>query len=302
MAIDQELLLKAAKVYEAGEAVEGMQPKEVYESHKKCTPGEFGMNKEGFVSEDAARGLARAQGATSGQIAGIGYGGLGGGLLGALYGAYNPGAKATLDKEGNPVLKRRSRIIGALRGGLGGAALGAGVGNFAGSHIGAHLGERAVSHKAAEDTRSWSDWADDTNDDRTVLGFRKTPARMRHDAEILRQRAQQGPAYVSAVDKNRNPAMYKVLNTPPKPKPQEPTASTPGMFDNIKFSPGTGAGVGALGGAALGALSSKKHTVRNALLGAALGGGGGYLLGHLLKGKTASALDFGASLRVRLES
>lgn len=33
---------KAAKVYEAGEAVEGTKPKVVYESHKKCTPGEFG--------------------------------------------------------------------------------------------------------------------------------------------------------------------------------------------------------------------------------------------------------------------
>lgn len=40
-------LRKAAKVYEAAEAVEGMKPKETYESHKKCAPGEFGMHKEG---------------------------------------------------------------------------------------------------------------------------------------------------------------------------------------------------------------------------------------------------------------
>lgn len=47
MPIDPSLLTKAAKVYEAAEAVEGEKPKQVYESHKKCAPGEFGMNKEG---------------------------------------------------------------------------------------------------------------------------------------------------------------------------------------------------------------------------------------------------------------
>lgn len=47
MPIDIELLTKAAKVYEASEAVDGEKPKEVYESHKKCAPGEFGMNKAG---------------------------------------------------------------------------------------------------------------------------------------------------------------------------------------------------------------------------------------------------------------
>ena len=41
---------KAAKVYEAGESVEGAKPKVVYESHKKCTPGEFGAHvKEALV-------------------------------------------------------------------------------------------------------------------------------------------------------------------------------------------------------------------------------------------------------------
>lgn len=47
MAVDMNLLIKAAKVYEAAESVEGMKPKEVYESHKKCAPGEFNMHKEG---------------------------------------------------------------------------------------------------------------------------------------------------------------------------------------------------------------------------------------------------------------
>lgn len=47
MSVSAELLLKAAKVYEAAESVDGMKPKEVYESHKKCAPGEFNMHKEG---------------------------------------------------------------------------------------------------------------------------------------------------------------------------------------------------------------------------------------------------------------
>lgn len=54
MPIDPNLLTKAAKVYEAAEAVDGMKPKEVFESHKKCAPGEFGMNKEGFGSVKSA--------------------------------------------------------------------------------------------------------------------------------------------------------------------------------------------------------------------------------------------------------
>lgn len=55
MPIDPNLLTKAAKVYEAAEAVDGMKPKEVFESHKKCAPGEFGMNKEG---EETVPGMA----------------------------------------------------------------------------------------------------------------------------------------------------------------------------------------------------------------------------------------------------
>lgn len=33
--------------YEAGEGVKDMPIKQTQESHKKCSPGEFGMNKEG---------------------------------------------------------------------------------------------------------------------------------------------------------------------------------------------------------------------------------------------------------------
>jgi len=50
MGINPDLLTKAAKVYEAAESVEGMNPKRVYESHKKCAPGEFNMHKEGYAN------------------------------------------------------------------------------------------------------------------------------------------------------------------------------------------------------------------------------------------------------------
>lgn len=62
MGIDPELLTKAAKVYEAAESVEGMKPKEVYESHKKCAPGEFNMHKEGYAKlQQALRSLANTK-------------------------------------------------------------------------------------------------------------------------------------------------------------------------------------------------------------------------------------------------
>lgn len=44
---------KAAKVYEASESVEGNKPKVVYESHKKCTPGEFGMHVKAAFEKSA---------------------------------------------------------------------------------------------------------------------------------------------------------------------------------------------------------------------------------------------------------
>lgn len=56
MGINPELLQKAAKVYEAAESVDGMQPKHVYESRKKCAPGEFNMHKEGYAQlQDAIK-------------------------------------------------------------------------------------------------------------------------------------------------------------------------------------------------------------------------------------------------------
>lgn len=145
MPIDRNLLTKAAKVYEAAEAVEGMKPKEVYESHKKCTPGEFGMNKEGEATPASAvsdpvlktlaaslPGVGAVGGGTMGGLAGVGLGG----LLGGAYGAYDPGAYVGLDEKGNASLRRRSRLMGALRGlGLGSLA-GGGVGMVGGSVAG----------------------------------------------------------------------------------------------------------------------------------------------------------------------
>lgn len=62
MAINLELLTKAAKVYEATESVDGMSPKTVYESHKKCAPGEFNMHKEGHAKlQQALKSLANTK-------------------------------------------------------------------------------------------------------------------------------------------------------------------------------------------------------------------------------------------------
>jgi hypothetical protein len=47
MGLDLNLLRKIAKVYEAAESVDNMPVKQTRESHKKCAPGEFGLNKEG---------------------------------------------------------------------------------------------------------------------------------------------------------------------------------------------------------------------------------------------------------------
>lgn len=156
MAIDPALFAKAAKVYEAAESVEGMKPKEVYESHKKCAPGEFGMNKEGQVQfQQAIAQLANAQlrkqavfsmepavfspgrtammGAAGGGALGAGLGG----LIGGLYGAHVPGEEHEYDAKGRVTgLKRRSALHGALRG----LAAGGAIGGVAGAGLGGTAG------------------------------------------------------------------------------------------------------------------------------------------------------------------
>lgn len=124
-------------VYEAGEGVKNMPIKQVQESHKKCSPGEFGMNKEGaafafgqkmaeavgmpFTREGYNQIGAASAGGTLGLLGG-GAAGLG---LGALHGLISPGETVGKDQAGNSIIKRRNRLLGALRGGLAGGAGGA---------------------------------------------------------------------------------------------------------------------------------------------------------------------------------
>lgn len=211
-------------VYDAGESVKDMPVKKTEESHKKCSPGEFGMHKEGNAfafGRKAANdwmGLSSSRNGPGGLIStktlpktdataknwgpagqlpppslgtrvavpgaaqapqqpamkqilqkqvpmvpvkagsaltfgqkiaeavGMpftreGYnqigassaagtlGLLGGGALGAaggaIHGLISPGETVRRDAEGNPVIKKRNRLIGALRGGLAGGAGGA---------------------------------------------------------------------------------------------------------------------------------------------------------------------------------
>jgi len=123
MAIDPSLLTKAAKVYEAAESVEGMKPKEVYESHKKCAPGEFGMNKEGGTKQAALND------ALGGALGLGGVGALGGAGIGGLYGLLSGAHQSPRGK------KMRGALSGMARGAGGGALVGGGLGAGAGAGI-----------------------------------------------------------------------------------------------------------------------------------------------------------------------
>lgn len=93
--------VKSAKVYEAAEPVDGMQPKEVYESHKKCAPNEFGMNKEGHIMRRRNKANSDFWSARIGddkaRSVGYGIGALGGSLVGTGAGLY--AAKKHVDKK-----------------------------------------------------------------------------------------------------------------------------------------------------------------------------------------------------------
>lgn len=103
---------KAAKVYEAAESVTGMQPKITYESHKKCTPHEFGMRVK-----EAMTDLGRV-------VAAIPYDA-------SVLGAAGAGIGAAASGKGN-------RFRGAGRGAARG--IGLGVGGNAGAVLGALAG------------------------------------------------------------------------------------------------------------------------------------------------------------------
>ena len=131
-ALPKAASVKAARVYEAAEAVDGMQPKQTYESHKKCAPGEFGMNKEGSAFEFGIK-VAALFGPDKATLAAGGglVGGLGGAALGGLHGLMSPGAEDEYDAAGHLVgKKRRSSLMGGLRGAVAGGVLG-GVGGGA---------------------------------------------------------------------------------------------------------------------------------------------------------------------------
>jgi hypothetical protein len=95
-----------------------------------------------------------------------------------------------------------------------------------------------------------------------------------------------GPASAAA---QATPAVSK--ETPPAPAGVTPPAPAGVMNSLRSIDPAVlYGGGGALGGAALGAMSSRKNRLRNAVIGAALGGGGGLLAQSLMQGagKTAS--------------
>jgi hypothetical protein len=86
--------------YEASEGVKGLTPKVTQESHKKCTPGEFNMNKEGARLR---LGSPLEYGVATGGGAGLGA------IIGAL------------------AAEKGKRLRGAGRGALYGAGAGAGA-------------------------------------------------------------------------------------------------------------------------------------------------------------------------------
>lgn len=129
MAIDPALFAKVAKVYEAAESVEGMKPKEVYESHQKCAPGEFGTHKDGPSGEAKKEKAANAyvdESARRVPLEGVAsdsalFGGLGG-LAGAALG--KPGKRLRSAARG------ASMGVGGSVGALLGRAAGAGLGDM----------------------------------------------------------------------------------------------------------------------------------------------------------------------------
>jgi hypothetical protein len=124
-------------VYDAGESVKDMPIKKTEESHKKCSPGEFCMHKEGsalafgrkvaeamdmpFTREGYNQVAASSMGGSVGLLGG----GAAGAGLGALHGLISPGETVGRDDAGNSIVKKRNRLMGALRGGLAGGAGGA---------------------------------------------------------------------------------------------------------------------------------------------------------------------------------
>lgn len=276
------------------------------------------------VVPDEYRGLAIAAPAAVGFLGGAGLGGYGGYHAGAGIGKGITGKDAPWKakaKKKKPVVKEEDAQDEAP---AKAAALNKTI-NAIMAKTDMSLSEKAAAVKAAVGAyhapdshdygataapgpnadRTWADWADDTNDDRTWLGFKKTPARLEHDARVLAGQKGEGAL---KVNPKTNPALSAVVDkNAPKPAPATtPTPAAPNHYMN--------AGMGAAAGGAAGAMLSSKNRLRNAVLGAALGGAGTYAGSHLasggnlntmlaglgLGGKTAaetkSAFDFGKML------
>lgn len=145
MGVNIELLTKAAKVYDCSEPVEGMTPKVQYEEHKKMTPDEFSREntkessvEQDFLNKSMFRDINRMLAPQAGADLGGVVGGLAGVIGGGIHGAYDPGAAGEIDDEGNVRLKRRSRLMGALRG-----AAGYGLGGLIGGRVLGAMGGKA---------------------------------------------------------------------------------------------------------------------------------------------------------------
>lgn len=139
----------------------GLTPEQKdYEEHKDLSPDEFSRensesSKEAFMTPDFKKNMKNDMARLIvPQLAGS-LGGQAGGLLGliggGIHGAYDPGSYAGLDEKGNPAVKRRSRLMGALRGaagyGLGGALAGS-IAGRAGGHLYANSKYAPVGQQA----------------------------------------------------------------------------------------------------------------------------------------------------------
>jgi hypothetical protein len=150
----------------------------------------------------------------------------------------------------------------------------------------------SLSEKAAKcasllkASRTWTDAFDDSNDDYTVLGFPKTEARIKHDAELHRQRGDNA----LPVDAERNPRLAALVN---KNNPGAGGANVMGV--NLS-NPLLHAGGGALAGGAAGAMLGGKNKLRNAAIGATLGGAGTYIGSHLAQGGDVQSMLKGIGL------
>jgi hypothetical protein len=147
-------------VYDAGESVQNMPVKKTEESHKQCSPGEFGMNKEGnqFLHRKNAMNAfqfgQRVKTALDMNDLGMlglyaGGGGAAGAGLGGLYGAVSGAMQAEKGK------RLRGALSGAGRGAIGGGIIGAGAGAGMGLMGTANAQDRARQDNFYQSTKHW---------------------------------------------------------------------------------------------------------------------------------------------------